>query len=174
MYLFETERLYLREMTPADAENAYLLNNDPLVLQYTGDEPFESIEHARSFLENYDHFQRYGFGRWAVIQKSDQAYMGWCGLKYTKELDEYDIGFRFMRKYWNKGFATESAQVCLHAGFHQFNMPVIVGRVMEMNLSSIRVLEKIGLTYQKPYSFDGDAGLLYSLSQAEYLKILNS
>ena len=57
MRILETDRLYLREMTITDAENAYLLNLDPDVIKYTGDEPFESVENAKMFLANYDHYK---------------------------------------------------------------------------------------------------------------------
>ena len=80
-YILETPRLGLREITTADAEQAYLLNLDPEVIKYTGDEPFSSIEAARAFLEKYDHYKKYGFGRWAVIRKEDRSLLGWCGLK---------------------------------------------------------------------------------------------
>lgn len=74
MKILETNRLFLREITPDDAETAYLLNLDPEVIKYTGDEPFTSIEEARKFLENYDHYRKYGFGRWAVINKSTEEF----------------------------------------------------------------------------------------------------
>jgi RimJ/RimL family protein N-acetyltransferase len=163
MVIIETERLFLREMTEADAGNAYHLNIDPDVVKYTGDKAFESIEAARIFLANYDHYRIYGFGRWAVIDQSSDEFLGWCGLKYTKELDEFDIGFRFMKEYWNKGYATESAKACLDLGFNKFKMPEILGRAMKENIGSIRVLGKIGLEYLKPYSFRGQEGVLYSI-----------
>ncbi len=96
MKILETNRLYLRRMTIEDAENIYLLNLDPEVIQYTGDDAFESIESAEKFLSSYNHYSKYDFGRWAVIDKNSQAFLGWCGLKYTPETDEYDIGFRFL------------------------------------------------------------------------------
>ncbi len=147
--IVETERLYLREMKPEDAQNAYLLNLDPEVIRYTGDGPFGSIEEAQIFLRNYDHYRKYGFGRWAVIRKSDGEFLGWCGLKYTPELDEHDIGFRLFRCYWNKGYATEAAKACLQLGFSKFGMQQIVGRAMSENHASIRVLEKIGLQFRE-------------------------
>lgn len=162
-FYLETERLYLREITVDDAEHAYLLNLDEEVLRYTGDEPFESIEEAREFLSKYDHYAKYGFGRWGVIRKSDNVFLGWCGLKYTKELDEFDIGFRFSKKYWNKGYATESAIACLKIGFEKFKMPAIVGRARKENLASIRVLEKLGLTYSNSYEENGKTWMVYSV-----------
>jgi RimJ/RimL family protein N-acetyltransferase len=164
--ILETERLYLREIGPADAENAYLLNLDREVLRYTGDVPFSSVEAAREFLEGYDHYRKYGFGRWAVIRKADEEFLGWCGLKYTPELDEYDIGFRLFRCYWNKGYASEAAEACLQLGFSKFGMQRIVGRVMTGNLASARVLEKIGLRFHAPYCFDGEAGAMYVLDKS--------
>ena len=161
LQLPETERLILREITPDDAEQTYLLNLDPEVVQYTGDDSFESVEAARHFLKQYDHYRRYGFGRWGVIRKSDGAFLGWCGLKYSAERDEYDIGFRFFKKYWNQGYATEAAMACLEMGFGHFAMPRIVGRAMVANTASIRVLEKVGLKYVGPCPFEGDNWVLY-------------
>lgn len=160
-YIHETPRLYLREMTPDDAENAYLLNLDPEVLQYTGDDPFESVEEAREFLGNYESYKKYGFGRWAMILKETDEYLGWCGLKYTPELDEFDIGYRLMKKFWGFGYATEAAEACLELGFNQLGMKTIVGRAMPENEASVRVLEKIGLTYLENRMTDGKEEVIY-------------
>lgn len=159
--ILETPRLYLREMTPDDAESAYLLNLDPEVIQYTGDDPFESIEEAREFMEKYESYKKYGFGRWGVILKETNEYLGWCGLKYSPELDEFDIGYRLMKKFWGKGYATEAAEACLKLGFEQFNMKTIVGRVMPANSASVRVLEKIGLTYLGNRVTEGTEEVIY-------------
>lgn len=159
--ILETPRLVLREMTPEDAAHAFLLNSDPEVLRYTGDEPFESVEEAREFLQKYESYKKYGFGRWAVILRETGEYLGWCGLKYTPELDEYDIGYRLMKKFWGSGYATEAAKACLELGFEQLDMPAIVGRVMPENTPSIRVLEKIGLTYKENRFTDGTEEIIY-------------
>lgn len=171
MAILETARLLLREMTSDDATQAYLLNLDPEVIQYTGDSAFASIDEARQFLEQYDHYRRYGFGRWGVIRKSDGAFLGWCGLKYTVELDEFDVGYRFFKRFWNFGYATEAARACLEVGFTRYDMPVIVGRAMAENQASIRVLEKIGLTFQKVYQFESESGVLYSLKKEDWAPI---
>lgn len=163
--VLETERTYLREMTPDDAQNAYELNSDPLVIQYTGDVSFESVDEARAFLSKYDHYKKYGFGRWAVISKETNEYLGWCGLKYSADEDEFDIGFRFHQRFWNKGFASETARACIQLGFEKLNMETIVGRAMKENLASIRVLEKCGLTLQSDYQFDDEEGVIYSINK---------
>lgn len=164
MQIIETERLYLRELTIEDGENLYHLNSDIEVLKFTGDVSFKSAESAKIFLKNYDHYKKYGFGRWAVIDKTNDDFLGWCGLKYTLDRNEYDIGFRFFKIHWNKGFATESAAACLTLGFQKFQMKVIVGRAMKENKGSIRVLEKIGLTYLRSFDFEGKEGVMYQIS----------
>jgi [ribosomal protein S5]-alanine N-acetyltransferase len=157
----ETKRLILREITTGDAEQAYLLNLDPEVIRYTGDEAFKSVEEAKDFLEKYESYKKYGFGRWGVIDKNTNEFLGWCGLKYSPDSNEHDVGFRFFKKHWGKGYATESALVCLDLGFNKFNMPFIVGRAAKENLASIKVLKKIGLTYLKDEMCHHDPAEIY-------------
>jgi [ribosomal protein S5]-alanine N-acetyltransferase len=162
--ILETKRLYLREMTPDDAQKAFLLNLDPDVIKYTGDRPFESVQHAKEFLTAYDHYKKYGFGRWAVIHKETDELLGWCGLKYTEADDEHDVGFRFFKKHWNKGYATESAKACVNIGFQKFKLKEIVGRAMKENEASIRVLEKTGLSFWKESECGGEPGVIYRIT----------
>lgn len=161
MFRLDTERLYLREMTAEDAENAYYLNLDPEVVKYTGDVAFESIEAAREFLKKYTHYKEYGFGRWAVIDKSNDEYLGWCGIKYSPDLDEFDIGYRFAKKHWGKGYATESAKACLEYAFNTLNIKVLVGRAMTENIDSIKVLEKLGMKFFEDRTCGNENGVVY-------------
>ena len=159
--IVETKRLYLRELNVNDADSFYRLNLDKEVMKYTGDKPFVNIEKSKEFLENYDHYKKYGFGRWAVINKENDEFLGWCGLKFTENLNEYDIGFRFFKKYWNKGYATESARICVNYGINNLKISEIIGRAMLENKASIRVLEKIGLKYEREFNFEGHKGVIY-------------
>jgi len=160
----ETERTILRNLTIDDAEDFYALNLDTEVLKYTGDKPFENIQTAKHFLINYDQYEKFGVGRLAVIEKATSKFIGWCGLKYNPDKDEYDIGFRFYRDYWNKGFATETARRCLDYGFKDLGIQRIVGRAMKENISSIKVLEKNGMTLKETFDFDGNEGVIYELT----------
>lgn len=169
-FSFDTPRLHLRELTSADADFAYRLNLNPNVIRYTGDDPFESVEAARCFLEEYSSYQRYGFGRWGVELKTTGELIGLCGLKYTPELDEFDIGFRFFEEEWGNGYATEAATECLKLGFERFGMKTIVGRAMKENIASIRVLEKIGLIFYSDYQFEEEQGVLYKIDQITFLR----
>jgi len=145
--LFESDRFYFREFHLEDAEALFNLNADPDVVKYTGDLPFESIEKARKFILNYDHYKNVGFGRWAVIKKHDDSFIGWCGLKHNEE-NEVDLGFRFYKSEWNKGYATESAKACIVYAKEVLKMDHIIARAAIENKASIRVLEKLGFIFQ--------------------------
>lgn len=163
--ILETERLLLRELNVGDAISFYELNLNPNVIRYTGDRSFENIEEAVRFLENYKDYKTNGYGRWAVIEKESGAFLGWCGLKYSKDADETDIGFRFFEHHWNKGYATESAHACLYYGFEKLGLKSIVGRAMADNIASVKVLGKLGLVFEREFDFDGHRGVVYRIDK---------
>lgn len=160
--VFESKRLFLRELNPEDAKFFYDLNSDHEVLKYTGDKPFKNLQEARTFLESYNPYSKYGYGRWAVIRKADSAILGWCGLKYHEGIEEVDLGFRFFRKFWNKGYATEAAESCMVHAFEILQINQLIGRVEAGNKASIHVLEKLGFEQIKVFDFDGKPGLWFS------------
>lgn len=158
--IIKTDRLILRELNKKDSLNFYNLNSDPEVLKFTGDNPFSSISEAEKFLINYSDYKKNGFGRWAVILKETNSFIGWCGLKLNEE-NLIDIGFRFFRKEWGKGYATESAKACIEYGFNHLNINEIIGRTSKNNISSIKVLEKINMLFWKHDSFEGVEDAVY-------------
>jgi ribosomal-protein-alanine N-acetyltransferase len=168
MIVIKTNRLYLREFVFSDAESLYRLNLDPEVMRYTGDRAFASVEEAEQFLQAYDHYRHYGYGRWALVGKNDDEFIGWCGLKYTPGPNECDIGFRLLKSHWNQGLATEAAKACIHHGFENLLLPRIVGRAMRDNLSSVAVLKKIGLSFLRTSDFDGHEGVVYGIDATDH------
>jgi len=141
-----------------------MLNEDPEVIKYTGDKPFADLDAARNFLSGYSQYMLYSVGRLAVIRKEDGAFLGWCGLRYQPDKNEYDIGFRFFRKYWNNGYATEAANACINYGFTVRKISSIIGCAVKENKASIKVLEKLGMTYESITDFDGNEGVLYRIA----------
>ncbi len=165
--MIATERLQLREFLVSDAADFYALNADPEVIRYTGDSAFESVAAAAEFLRTYNPYHTEGMGRWAVIRKSDGAYLGWCGLRYVPELGEVDLGYRFFREHWGQGYATESGKACIAYGFQVLALKRIVARAMKDNIASIRVMEKIGMRLVGEASFAAHPGVLYEIWNTE-------
>jgi RimJ/RimL family protein N-acetyltransferase/transcriptional antiterminator Rof (Rho-off) len=169
--ILETQRLLLRELTAEDYQDFFELNNDPEVVRYVGDGAFASLNAAKKFLENYDQYEKYGMGRWAVILKSSGEFTGWCGLKFQPELSEtgeVDLGYRFFRKFWGLGIATESATASVDYGFNELGLKRIVGRAMERNIASIKVLEKCGMHFDRKIQFDEHPGLFFEIQNPHW------
>ncbi len=119
---------------------------------------------------NYSDYQTNGFGRWAVIDKPSNQFLGWCGLKLNEE-KFIDLGFRFFKTQWGKGYATESARATLEYGFNQLNMNEIIGRVALDNKASINVLEKLSMTFWKYDQCKGiQNSVYYKLNKAQFNK----
>lgn len=160
-HILQTDRLIIREFSLEDAQGFYEMNLEPAVLQYTGDRPFTTVEEARVFIQSYNHYQEYGYGRWTLIHRSSEQYLGFCGFKYHPDSAEVDLGFRIPLPFWGQGFATEAAQGCLAYGLAQLGFSRVIGRVAQANKASIRVLEKVGMQYVQSFDFDGMPGFLY-------------
>jgi RimJ/RimL family protein N-acetyltransferase len=146
--IFETDRLIFREFTEDDAYLLYELNLDPDVIRYTLD-PIVDVAQAGKILREtiIPQYKLYNHGRWAVYIKEGNGFIGWCGLKYLDEQNEVDLGYRFMKKYWGQGYATESSKATLDYGFYTLKLERIVGRALPGNIASIKVLEKCGMNY---------------------------
>ncbi len=154
--VIETERLFLRTFTGFDTELVYELNADPDVTQYTHD-PVKDIIHAAEILEKVilPQYTLYNHGRWAVHSKSTLQFLGWCGLKYRPELNETDLGFRFKKETWGKGYATEAALASIKYGFERVGLKQITGRAEIENIASWKVLEKCNMIYVGIQQVDG-------------------
>lgn len=171
--ILETERLYLREFLIEDGFFFYHLNMDSDVIKYTGDSAFNSVKEATAFIENYSDYARNGFGRWAVCLKESNAFIGWCGLKKDTEINEVDLGFRFFKKHWGKGYATEAALACVNYGFMQLHLSEIIGRAYIKNKPSIKVLEKCNLILKEKFLYDDKPAVLYTIKNDTNKKNIN-
>lgn len=162
--VMETERLLLRTFTLEDAPLIYELNLDPEVIRYTLD-PIKDIDHARQVLEQVilPQYALYDHGRWAVHTKSDTKFIGWCGLKARSERNEIDLGYRFIKTTWGRGYATEAAWACIKYGFERLKLRRIVGRAMPENIGSLKVLEKCGMVYIGEELVDGHPAKTYEM-----------
>lgn len=152
--IIETERLLLREITLDDKEVMFQLHSNLEVQKYTGEPPVASIkEMGQAIQARTNDYKKYGYGRWATFLKDGVQFIGWAGLAYLPEFDEIDIGYRFLPRYWGMGFATEASHAILTYGFNTLELKRIIAIAMKENKASIRVMEKIGMEFDKfaPY-----------------------
>lgn len=167
--MIETERLLLRKFTMDDVEDAYQMHLDPEVRRFL---PWEGSTHEEiAHLIEYHilgDYEKHGFGRLAVVHKKDNKFIGFNGLKYVEELDGIDIGYRLRRDYWGQGIATESSIPVMHYGFSQLKLERIIAGAVFGNDASIRVMKKLGMTYDKDVVIEGDPIHLYSATPSQF------
>lgn len=155
--VLETGRLWLRQMNEQDIDWFYRLNTDEQVMRYTGEPCYTDRRQAMKVLRERPirDYSLYGYGRLACVLKASNEPIGWCGLKYLDDLDEVDIGYRFLSQFWGQGLATEASRACVQYGFETLGLKRIIGIALPENRASVRVLEKSGLHYDGPMTFEG-------------------
>lgn len=159
MIIAETERLTLRRLTVDDAEFVLALLTDPAWLRFIGDKGVRTLEDARSYIENgpVAMYERFGFGLYVTERKTDGVPMGMCGLIKRDGLDDVDIGFAFLPAYWGRGYAFEAATAVLDYGRTVIGLARIVAITSPDNESSARLLEKLGLRFDRMIRLSPDA-----------------
>jgi len=157
--LIETERLQMREFVLGDTDAVFEFQTNPDVIRYMGGDGAVVIrEDAERIIRDiwFVEYKKYGYARYALVHKGDQRVIGFCGLKFEPEAGLPDIGYRMLPEYWGQGLATEAALAVLEYARDVLHLEKFFGEVVEQNVASINVLEKLGLrhvdTYEK-YGF---------------------
>jgi RimJ/RimL family protein N-acetyltransferase len=145
----ETQRLRIRRFDENDFENMLELDSDPDVMKYISGGKTTPPEEMKNILARtlirYDEWKVYGV--WAVELKDSGEFMGWVSLKPLPGTEEIEVGYRFRKKFWGKGFATEAATAMMSYGFNELKMSKIVAITDPENRASKNVLQKVGLKY---------------------------
>lgn len=149
--VLETQRLLLRCFTPDDAPFILELLTDPGFRRFIGDRGVRTPDDARRYIDErfVASYTRNGFGLYAVVRKEDGAVVGMCGLVKRDGLEDVDVGFALLPAYRAKGYAIESATAVLELGRSAFGLRRIVAIVNPENADSIRVLERLGMTFER-------------------------
>lgn len=143
----ETERLILREWTPADAEDLYEYARDPDVGPHAGWKPHEDVRESRKIIDELFRSNE----TWALVEKESGRIVGSIGLeqdKYRPEIRSREMGYSLGKAYWGRGYMTEAAKRLIHYAFEELKLEVLMIRTGDANLRSRRVIDKCGFTYE--------------------------
>jgi len=156
--ILETERLILRQFSLEDAPFILELVNDPSFIQNIGDRGVRTLDDARSYIQKgpVASYARNGFGLYLVALKDTGESLGMCGLIKRDGLDDVDIGYAFLPRFWSKGYAVEAARAVKIYAKDQVGLKRIVAITDPANEGSIRVLEKLGLHFEKMVRLSAD------------------
>lgn len=160
-----TERLILRELTPAHAPDAYRLYGDPRVSKYLGGTVPQSVEHQAKALRG--HAERYwqarGYGLMAVYERAGETFVGICGHLHW-EIDgseDVEVAYALLPEFWGKGYATEAARALAGDAFSRLGRDRVISLVMPENVASANVALKNGMRLEREWMLNGKAVNVY-------------
>jgi RimJ/RimL family protein N-acetyltransferase len=148
---FETERLILQQASNEDAPFILRILNDPSFIRNIGDRKVRTLEDACDYVKTQliASYEKYGFGMYLVKLKDTGVPTGLCGLVRRDGLEDVDIGYAFLPEFQSKGYATEAALAVKEYAKNIVGLKRLAAITVPENLGSIRVLEKIGLKFER-------------------------
>lgn len=151
MIVLTTSQLEIVEITIEDAPFIFELLNTPSWIKFIGDRGIKTEEDAKNYILNkfIPGYSTWWFGFRLVRTKNDKTPVGICGLVKRDALEHIDIGFAFLPQFEGKGFGYESASAVMEYAKNTLNVKTIAGITNSDNKSSIALLEKLGLHFQK-------------------------
>lgn len=173
--ILNTKRLKLRQLTPADEKEIYLLRSDPGVLEYIDRPACTEVKEAHQFINKITNgIKNNECVYWAINLKDDPKLIGTiCLWNFTSDKSKADIGYELLPEYQGNGYMNEAIPAVLSYGFYTLQLNSIDGEVDPRNLKSVRLLEKFGFTLRlKPGENIDEEGnvlptVIYSLSRRE-------
>jgi RimJ/RimL family protein N-acetyltransferase len=165
MRILETERLLLRHLERDDLESLFALYRDPEIRRYFPDGTLtrdETREELEWFLGG--HPEDPELGLWATMHKESGEFIGRCGLlPWTIDnRPEVEVAYLLARAYWGQGLATEAARAIVGHAFERLDVARLICLIDPANRASIRVAERIGMTFEKQLEDESGPFLLYS------------
>lgn len=160
--VLETERLIVRQLENDDAEFILKLLNEPSFVRNIADKGVRTTLDAQHYIQTgpVASYERFGFGLYLVELKETKASIGICGLIKRESLENVDVGFAFLPLFWSKGYAFEAASAVLAYGRDVLGISRIVAVTSPENNGSIKVLERLGLRFERMIRLSEDAAEL--------------
>lgn len=155
LFIIETERLYLKELSFDNTGDLYTLFSDSEIVKFTEDTIVNSKEETRFIIEKIQkHYKEHGFGKWAVYDKVNNGFLGLCGLKRYEAYNKTALSYSFLKQHWGKGYATEASKGVLAYSLNILKTEKIVAWSTPDNIASVRVLEKVGFNFVRTEKWD--------------------
>ncbi|ASK31287.1 GNAT family N-acetyltransferase [Chryseobacterium sp. T16E-39] len=156
---YETERLILRPISLEDGAFIFDLYNRPKFIQFIGDRNLKNISDAEEYIKNrfLPQLENLGFGNYLVVTKDKNEKVGAVGIFEREGLDVVDIGFSLLDEFEGKGYAYEAAVKVKSIGMDEFGLKKISAITSKDNFSSQKLIEKLGLKFQKHITLPNDS-----------------
>jgi ribosomal-protein-alanine N-acetyltransferase len=169
--MIETERLYFRKFEFDDLPQLIEQRSDPEVARYLGgakrQNPEELSKRIRFYMSCYE---THGFGMCPMFWKETDEMIGAAGLQPLEDTGLIEVGYSIIRPHWGRGIGTEAARAWMEFGFNNFDLERIVAVAVVGNTASTRIMEKLGMKYEKTEEHYGEECAFYSVSKEDFFK----
>jgi ribosomal-protein-alanine N-acetyltransferase len=167
--ILETDRLRFATWTLEDWKAFQRIATDPLVVRYLGTgEPWPDERVQEFVARQCEHWEKYGICLWKLLPKDRDTLIGICGLQHLPETPDVEIGWWLAPSHWGQGLATEAARHALAYGFEVSHLERIVAIAQAANRDSLRVMEKIGMRFEREAVHKGIRVVLYAIEREEF------
>lgn len=165
----ETERLCLRSYEPEDLEPLYEIWNDAEVTKYIRQNWHPTREDVAKYFEAVrERWAKRGFGQLAMTLKETGELIGYCGFKFVEETPEVELLYGSAKRFWGQGYMTEAARACLRYAYENTELDRIVALAWPENKGSWRVMEKVGMRYEKMAHHYNTDLVCYTITRDEF------
>ena len=160
-------------MTKDDTDSVFAMRSDADVMRFIRS-PHITKRDAASWVNLVSsRWEKEKIGFCAVIEKTSDKFVGWCGLWRLQETGETEVGYALFKEYWGKGFAVEASEACLKYGFDKLNLEKIVAVAQPANKNSRRVMEKLEMNFDGIGKFYEMDLVHYSITREVWKKLKN-
>jgi ribosomal-protein-alanine N-acetyltransferase len=171
--MLETERVRLEPWETGDWQGLHAIASDGEVMRYiSGGTPWNELQTQEFVARQIRHFAERGYCLWKLSVKSDEVgerdVDGLCGIQPLAETNEIEVGWWLARPYWGQGIATEAARAAACDAFDRARLPRLVAIARKENAASLRIMEKLGMKYERDHVHRGIPVVMYSVSEADW------
>lgn len=169
--MLETERLIFRRFTEDDLPLLVEQRSDPEVNKYLGGPARQNADALSTRLKFYmECYNRVGFGMCAMLWRDTGEMIGSAGLQPLEDTGDIEVGYSLIRDFWGKGLGTEAAKGWMTHGFDKHGLDRIVAVAVKENAGSRRIMEKLGMRFEKNEIHYGEECAFYGISREEFFR----
>lgn len=169
----ETERLYLRELTPEDFDALFEIFSDPETMQHYP-QPFDKAKVHAWIDWNRENYRVFGFGLWAVVLKETDKIIGDCGITMQNINGKIkpEIGYHIHKACWRRGFGSEAAQACRDWLFQNTPFQMVFSYMKYTNTASSSTALANGMHFVEEFENETDkVSKVYGISRTEWERL---
>ena len=165
----ETERLIFNFYAEKDKADFISLFTDVAVMKHVGDGMLTREQAEAFWLKLFEKLYPQNYKIWAVFAKEDSRYVGHAGI-YPRPMRKEDWEFVYFlnQKSWGKGYATEIARRIIEFAFEELSLSEVYATVDDDHSSSIRVLKKAGMKFERFESDDNGRFSVYAIKKISH------